>query len=160
MGIHAAGPLLLTAIALALPMLGSVSDCARPAGRQPRDVPTAAVAQLPPGVVRSGETLYLTVRPPRMPGSQQPPGGGAPEARLLMDAVARTVAAADMRMDDLVSVTVISTDDTSNGDFDAVYRTYFHTRYPAPGFVSAGALAGGAHFELLAVAIRPRWLQL
>jgi len=160
MGVHAAGPLLLAAIALALPMLGSVSDCTRMAGGQGRDLPRAAAAQLPAGVVRSGNTLYLTVRPASVPGSGQTPGGGSAEARQLMDAVARTVAAADMRMDDLVSVTVISTDDTSNGDFDAVYRTYFHTPYPAPGFVRAGALAGGAHFELLAVAVKPRWLQL
>ncbi len=77
-----------------------------------------------------------------------------------MDTVARTVARADMRMDDLVSVTVISTHDTRNGDFDAIYSTYFHTRYAAPGFIGAGALAGGARFELLAVASRPRWLRL
>jgi enamine deaminase RidA (YjgF/YER057c/UK114 family) len=155
MGIHAAGPLLLAAIALALPMLESVSDCPRTC-----DVPRAAVAQLPAGAVRSGNTLYLTVRPGSVAGRERPPCGGAAEARLLMDAMARTVAAADLRMDDLVSVTVISTDDTSNGDFDAVYRTYFHSGYPVPGFVRAGALAGGAHFELLAVAIKPRWLRL
>jgi enamine deaminase RidA (YjgF/YER057c/UK114 family) len=155
MGIHAAGPLLLAAIALALPMLESVSDCTRTC-----DVPRTPGAQLPAGAVRSGNTLYLTVRPGSVTGSERPPCGGAAEARLLMDAVARTVAAADMRMDDLVSVTVISTDDTSNGDFDAVYRSYFHSGYPAPGFVKASTLAGGAHFELLAVAIKPRWLRL
>lgn len=155
MGVHAAGPLLLAAIALAVPMLESVSACTRTCGG-----PRMDVVQLPTQAVRSGNTLYLTVRPAGVPGGARPPGGGTAEARLLMDAMARAVAAEDMRMDDLVSVTVLSTDDTTHGDFDAVYRTYFHARYPAPSFVRAGTLAGGAHFELLAVAIRPRWLQL
>jgi enamine deaminase RidA (YjgF/YER057c/UK114 family) len=154
MAIQAAGPLLLAAIALALPLLASVCDCARPCDLAP------AVAQSPAAAVRSGNTLYLSVRPASPPGSERPPCAGAAEARLLMDAVARSVTAADMRMDDLVSVTVISTDDTTNGDFDAVYRTYFNSRYPPPGFRRASALADGAHFELLAVAVKPRWLQL
>jgi enamine deaminase RidA (YjgF/YER057c/UK114 family) len=156
MAVHAAGPLVLTAIVLSLPMLGSVADCARPAPRQAR----AAATQLPGGIVRSGNTVYLTVRLPRVAPGEQATAGAAAEARRLMDTVARTVAAEDMRMDDLVSVTVISTDDTSNGDFDAVYRSYFHERYPMPGYVRAGSLSGGAHFEVLAVAVRPRWLQL
>jgi enamine deaminase RidA (YjgF/YER057c/UK114 family) len=156
MGVQAAGPLLLTAIALTLPMLGSVADCTRPANRQAR----APETQPSGGVVRSGNTVYLTVRLPRAVSGERLPDGGAAEVRLLMDLVARTVAAEDMRMDDLVSVTVISTDDTSNGDFDAVYRSYFHARYPTPGHVRAGTLSGGAHFEVLAVATRSRWLQL
>jgi 2-iminobutanoate/2-iminopropanoate deaminase len=155
MGIHAAGPLLLAAIALALPMLESVSECPRTCGG-----PRMDVVQLPSEAVHSGKTLYLSVRPASAPGGVRPHDGGAAEARLLMDAVARTVAAAHMRMDDLVSVTVLSTDDTANGDFDAVYSTYFHARHPAAGFVRAASLEGGAHFELLAVAIKPRWLQL
>jgi enamine deaminase RidA (YjgF/YER057c/UK114 family) len=156
MGVQAAGPLVLTAIALTLPVLGSVSDCTRPATRQAR----ATAPQQSGGVVRSGNTLYLTVRLPRAVSGEHGSGGGAAEARLLMDLVARTVAAEDMRMDDLVSVTVISTDDTSNGEFDAVYRSYFHALYPPPGHVRAGTLSGGAHFEVLAVATRSRWLQL
>jgi 2-iminobutanoate/2-iminopropanoate deaminase len=155
MGIHAAGPLLLAAIALALPVLESASECSRTGG-----APHGAAPQPPSGAARSGNTLYLAVRPAGVPGYTGVPGGGSAEARRLMDAVARTVAAADMRMDDLVSVTVLSTDDTSNGDFDAVYRTYFHAGHPAPGFIRAEALAGGAHFELLAVAVKPRWLRL
>jgi 2-iminobutanoate/2-iminopropanoate deaminase len=156
MAVHAAGPLLLTAIALSLPLLGTVADCSRPAPHLTR----AAATQLPGGILRSGNTVYLTVRSPRAAAGEHPATGGAAEARRLMDSVAKTVAAEDLRMDDLVSVTVISTDDTSNGDFDAIYRSYFHASYPAPGYVRAGTLSGGAHFELVAVAVRPRWLQL
>jgi 2-iminobutanoate/2-iminopropanoate deaminase len=155
MGIHATGPLLLAAIALAVPMFASVCDCTPACA-----TPGTALVQPPAAALRSGNTLYLTVRPPSAPGTDRPPRDRAAEAHLLMDAVARSVAAADMRMDDLVSVTVISTDDTTDGDFDAVYRTYFHARYPAPGYVRAGSLAGGAHFELLAVAIKARWMHL
>jgi 2-iminobutanoate/2-iminopropanoate deaminase len=156
MGVHAAGPLLLAAIALALPMLGNVSDCIRPANRQA----AAAVRQPPGGVVRSGDTVSLTVRLPCASPGEHLPADRAAQARLLMDTVARTVAAENMRMDDLVSVTVVSTEDHGNGDFDGIYRSYFRARYPTPGYVRAGALPGGAHFEVLAVAVRPRWLRL
>ena len=63
-------------------------------------------------------------------------------------------------MDDLVSVTVFSTDAALNGTFDAVYRTYFHGHYPARGFVVTPALQRGAHFEVLGIAVKPPHLQL
>jgi 2-iminobutanoate/2-iminopropanoate deaminase len=157
---QAAGPLLLAAIALALPLTrgalehaGTRSFMVRSSASQPLAVPAS-------DAVRAGNMLYLGAHMGLDPRTGRPPPDSAAEARLLMDLVQHTVTSAGLRMDDLVSVTVISTDCNLNGAFDAVYRTYFHSRYPARGFVGATALAGGAHFELLGVAIKPPLLQL
>ncbi len=156
---QAAGPLLLAAIALALPLVEGASEHAQaqsflaPAGTQPPPATCGAA-------VRAGNTLYLGGQSGIDPHTGRVPADGRAEARLLMEGVRRTVAAAGLHMDDLVSVTVTSTDAQLNGEFDAVYRTYFDTRYPPPGFVAAAALRGGAHFELAGVAVRARLLQL
>ena len=110
--------------------------------------------------VRAGNTLYLAGHLGLDPPTGGVPRDGAAEARLLMDSVQRTVTGAGLRMDDLVSVTVFSTDTRLEETFDAVYRSYFHGRYPARGFVRATALQCGAHFEVLGVAVRPSRLQL
>ena len=134
MGMHATGPLLLTVIALALPVLGSVSDCAVSAGHRRGD--------------------------PEKPAAAQPSGDARAQGRVAeARPSAAAGAAAHLRMDDRVPVAVVSGDATSNGDFDASYRTYLHMQCPASRFVTAGALAGGAHGGRVAVAIRPRWLQ-
>ena len=151
---QAAGPLLLAAIALALPLVEGA----------PQHVPAAAAAHAPlaacGAAVRAGNTLYLGGQLGIDPHTGRVPADGRAEARLLMEGVRRTVAAAGLHMDDLVSVTVISTDAQLNGEFDAVYRTYFGTRYPPHGFAPAAALVGGAHFELVGVAVRARLLRL
>jgi len=76
-----------------------------------------------------------------------------------MNAMQRTLVAAGLKMDDLVYVTVISTDLSRNETFDAVYRTYFHGHYPARAFIGADKLVRGAHFEVLGIAVKtPRKL--
>jgi len=79
----------------------------------------------------------------------------ATEARLVMDAVRRTVEAAGLEMDDLASVTVYCTDLNLYDTFNAVYREYFHGHYPARAFIGAAKLLRGAHFEVAGVAVRP-----
>jgi 2-iminobutanoate/2-iminopropanoate deaminase len=110
--------------------------------------------------IRTGNTLYLGGHLGIDPQTGLAPADGAAEARLLMNAMQRTLVAAGLMMDDLVYVTVISTDLSRNETFDAVYRTYFHGHYPARGFVGASALLHGAHFEVLGVAVKPARLQL
>jgi 2-iminobutanoate/2-iminopropanoate deaminase len=77
-----------------------------------------------------------------------------------MDGVQRTVATAGLKMDDLVSVTVFSTDLSLIETFNAVYQGYFRGHYPARAFVGASTLTRGAHFEITAVAVKPPHLQL
>lgn len=79
----------------------------------------------------------------------------ATEARLVMDAVRRTVEAAGLQMDDLASVTVYCTDLGLYDTFNAVYRGYFHGHYPARAFIGAAKLLRGAHFEVAGIAVRP-----
>ena len=78
------------------------------------------------------------------------------EAKLLMDAVSKTVESAGMSMDDLVSVTVYCTDLGLYNTFNAVYRTYFHKNYPARAFIGAAQLLRGGHYEVQGIAVKSR----
>jgi 2-iminobutanoate/2-iminopropanoate deaminase len=163
------GPLLLVlvALALALPLAeGAVERAAErsyvaygPAGAS-LDRPGAGSAPPVSAGVRSGNTLYLAGHLGIDPATGFAPADAAAEARLLMDQVQRTVTAAGLQMDDLVSVTVFSTDANRNETFDAIYRTYFHGHYPARGFVGTSTLERRAHFEVLGVAVKPAHMQL
>jgi 2-iminobutanoate/2-iminopropanoate deaminase len=155
------GPLLLTALALALglPLAQGAAEHAAErsyiAPASPSGVPVAQSA-----AVRTGNTLYLAGQLGIDPLTGEIPAQRTAEARLLMRAVERTVAAAGLQMDDVVSVTVFSTDSTADETFNAVYQDYFHGHFPARAVVGASRLARGAHFELSAVAVRAPHLQL
>jgi 2-iminobutanoate/2-iminopropanoate deaminase len=110
--------------------------------------------------VRTGNTLYLAGHLGIDPHTGGVPADRTTEARLLMDGVQRTVATAGLKMDDLVSVTVFSTDLSLIETFNAVYQGYFRGHYPARAFVGASTLTRGAHFEITAVAVKPPHLQL
>lgn len=156
-----AGPFLLAAVALALG-LPLAEGSAEPAPQRsyvaPRSISGGPTPQS--DAVRTGNTLYIAGHLGLDPRTGEVPPDRAVEARLLMEAVGRTVASAGLQMDDLVSVTVFSTDLTLNETFNAVYRHYFHGHYPARAFVGASTLARGAHFEITAVAVKLPHLQL
>lgn len=155
-----AGPFVLAAVALALGLpLGEGSNAERGAARSYL-APPAAAAAASSEAVRSGNTLYLAGHLGLDPATGQAPADTAAEARLVMAAIARTVSDAGFRMDDLVAVTVFSTDLDLDGTFNAVYESYFHDRYPARSFVGAAQLLHGAHFEVAAIAVRSARLQL
>ncbi|HEY2807819.1 MAG TPA: RidA family protein [Steroidobacteraceae bacterium] len=157
----AAGPFLLTAVALVMsvPMTDGAAD--RPGERS--YISRAAVPGLPVAAsdaVRSGNTLYIGGHLGVDPATGRAPAESAAEARLAMEALRRTVAAAGLQMDDLVAVTVFSTDVRLDATFNAVYRTYFNGRYPAQTFVGADSLRGGARFEVLGVAVKAPHMRL
>jgi 2-iminobutanoate/2-iminopropanoate deaminase len=157
----AAGPFLLTAVALvmAVPMTDGAAD--RPGERS--YIGRAAVPGMPVAAsdaVRSGNTLYIGGHLGVDPATGRAPAESAVEARLAMEALRRTVAAAGLQMDDLVAVTVFSTDVGLDATFNAVYRTYFSGRYPAQTFVGAHSLRGGARFEVLGVAVKAPHMRL
>jgi 2-iminobutanoate/2-iminopropanoate deaminase len=63
------------------------------------------------------------------------------------------LAAADMTMDDLVIVTIYTTDMQEFANINKVYGSYFaETVYPSRAAVGVSALAKGARIELVAVA--------
>jgi 2-iminobutanoate/2-iminopropanoate deaminase len=76
------------------------------------------------------------------------------EAHMVMDRVKDTLQKAGLTMDDLVSVTIYCTDLALYEQFNGVYRSYFHGKFPARAFIGAGKLVRNAHFEIQAIAVK------
>ena len=115
----------------------------------------SADADKPPfsGAVLVGDTLYLSGDIGLEPGNKVPKEA-ATEARLLMESFEKRLAAAGMTMDDLVYVTVYSSDVSDYAVFNAEYRKHFHGEFPARAYIGAGKLLFGARWEMQGVAIR------
>src|SRR5438045_733874 len=104
--------------------------------------------------VLAGNTLYISGHLGIDPKTGKPGATPEEEARLVMESVKRTVEAAGMSMDDIVSVQVFCSDVSVFDEFNSVYRTYFHGNYPARAFIGAGKLLFGARFEVLGIAVK------
>jgi 2-iminobutanoate/2-iminopropanoate deaminase len=104
--------------------------------------------------VLTGDTLYVAGHLGLDPHTGNAPAEPPTEARLVMEAVKRTVESAGLSMDDLVSVTVYCTDLQLYDTFNAVYRSYFHAHYPTRAFIGADKLLRGAHFEVQGIAVK------
>ena len=119
--------------------------------------PRSASADLdkPPfsGAVLAGDTLYLSGSIGLEPGNKVP-AEAATEARLLMESFETRLAAAGMTMDDLVYVTVYSSDVSDYAAFNAEYRKHFHREFPARAYIGAGKLLFGARWEMQGIAMR------
>lgn len=101
-----------------------------------------------------GDTLYVGGHIGLDPATGKPGATPEEEARLVMDAIKRTIEAAGMTMDELVSVQVHCSDVSFYDAFNGVYRTYFHDNYPARAFLGSGKLLFGARFEVLGIAVK------
>jgi 2-iminobutanoate/2-iminopropanoate deaminase len=146
MELHAA----VITIALALSLLASAASN----DRQYINVnPAAANPSFSDAVLVNG-TLYVSGK---LSLDAKAPKAGASaeeEARFAMDSLKRTVEAAGMTMDDVVSVQVFASDMNTYAAFNSVYRTYFHGQLPARAFVAVAGLVGGARYEVAGVAVR------
>ena len=71
-----------------------------------------------------------------------------------MDGVKRTLEAAGLTMDDVVSIQVFCSDLKLFETFNGVYKTYFHGDYPARAFVGAANLLRGGRFEVTGIAVK------
>lgn len=120
---------------------------------------------LPPGMTKSppfsasvmaGDTLYVSGTTDNDPATGKPPPVVADGARLVMNNIKQTVEKAGLTMDDLVWVQVFATDLKDYATFNEVYRTYFTGPMPARAFIGAGSLLGGAHFEVMGIAVRSK----
>jgi len=112
-------------------------------------------AQLPfSDAVMVGNTLYLAGRLGTDPKTNQIPEDIEQEVKLLLDSFKDVLAAANMTMDDLVTVTVYCPDLTLYDKFNAVYRTYYKKDFPARAFIGSGPLLRGAHFEMQGIAAK------
>jgi len=115
----------------------------------------AAVANAPfSEAVLAGNTLYVAGHIGLDPKTGKPGQTPEEEARLVMDSFKRTIEAANMTMDDLVSVQVFCSDVDFFSAFNSVYRTYFHGNYPARAFIGSGKLLFGARYEVQGIAVK------
>lgn len=101
-----------------------------------------------------GNTFYLAGRIGIDPETGKPPAELEKEIRLLLDGMKTTLAAADLTMDDLVSVQVFCPDLSLYDKFNEIYRTYFIKDFPARAFIGSGPLLRGGRFEMQGIAVR------
>lgn len=106
--------------------------------------------------VWAGDTLYLCGHIGLDPKTGKPGATPEEEARLVMDAVKRTLEAAGLAMEDLVSVQVFCSDVALFKTFNSVYVTYFNGEFPARAFLGSGKLLFDARFEVQGIAVKPR----
>ena len=104
--------------------------------------------------VLAGGTLYLAGRIGIDPQTGRAPEDIEKEIRFLLDGMKITMRAADLTMDDLVSVQVFCPDLSLYDKFNEVYRTYFTKDFPARAFIGSGPLLRGGHFEAQGIAVR------
>ena len=101
-----------------------------------------------------GNTLYIAGHIGIDPKTGKPGTTPEEEARLVLESLKRTVEAAGLTMDDIVSVQVFCSDVSVFDAFNSVYRTYFHRHYPARAFIGAGKLLFNARFEVQGIAVK------
>jgi 2-iminobutanoate/2-iminopropanoate deaminase len=144
-------------------LISSVTAQAADADRRyvpaPPPVGGGAAAPFSEAILANG-TLYVAGHVGIDPATKLAATDVDVEARLVLDAVKKTVEQAGLSLDDLVSVTVYCTDLKLYDGFNAIYRTYFHGQYPTRAFIGVNQLVRGAHFEIsgIAVAHRPMLL--
>jgi 2-iminobutanoate/2-iminopropanoate deaminase len=101
-----------------------------------------------------GDTLYLAGRIGLDPATRKPPATAEEEAKNVLDQFKTVLAAADMTMDDIVSVQVFCSDVSLFDTWNKIYPTYFGKELPARAFIGSGPLLFGARFEMQAIAVR------
>jgi len=137
--------------------LCALGACQAPATpqRQFLQDPAMAALKLPfSDSVLVGNTLYLSGAGGFDPATGSVPAASQDEVRLLMENVKASLARAGMTMADVVSVTIYCSDLTLYNDFNAVYKGYFDTNFPARAFIGSGPLLFGMHFEMQAIAVK------
>jgi 2-iminobutanoate/2-iminopropanoate deaminase len=101
-----------------------------------------------------GDTLYISGRVGLDPRSGKAPDNLDDELKNLFDIYKAVLADAGMTMDDLVYVEVSASDLSLYDKFNAAYRAQFSKDFPARGFVGAGSVFRGGHFEMMGIAVR------
>ncbi|HET9365503.1 MAG TPA: RidA family protein [Candidatus Angelobacter sp.] len=99
-----------------------------------------------------GDTLYLSGHIGLDTKTGKPGATPEEEARLVLDGIKRTLEAAGLAMENLVSVQIFCSDVSLFEKFNTVYRTYFQGEFPARAFLGAGRLLFDARFEVQGIA--------
>lgn len=101
-----------------------------------------------------GNTLYIAGHIGLDAKTDMPPASAEDEARLVMDGIKQTVESAGMSMDDVVSMQIFCTDLKLYDTFNAVYKTYFHSDFPARAFIGTDKLLRNGRYEVLGIAVK------
>ena len=146
-------PILTAALALATlaaPFAAEAANPHFPAGNN------GSAGANPPysAAVLAGNTLYVAGTTDTDPDTGKLAPDAATGARVVMDKIKHAVEAGGMTMDDLVWVQVFAADLKDYAAFNTAYRTYFKGPMPARAFIGAGSLLGGAHFEVMGIAVK------
>ena len=150
---HIRNTLIVASLCLALASLTVAQDTRTE--RQNFKLPEMAALNLPfSDAVLVGDTLYLSGNGGLDVTTMSAPEDPKAEAKLLMENFQKTLALADMTLDDLVSVTVYCPDLSLYGDFNDVYRSFFNDEFPARAFIGSGPLLFDMRFEMQAIAVR------
>jgi 2-iminobutanoate/2-iminopropanoate deaminase len=103
-----------------------------------------------------GDTLYIAGHIGLDAKTGLPPTSPEDEARMVMDGIKQTVEAAGLTMDDVVSLQIFCTDLKFYDTFNAVYKTYFQSDYPARAFIGVDKLIRGGRYEVMGIAVKKR----
>lgn len=135
----------------AAPQSASRKRVIQPPGYKPTPSP------LSPAIL-VGDTLYLSGSTGGDPATGQlVKGGFEPEMRQIMSNVQTVLAAADMSLGDVVSVTAYLADMSDFARFNEIYTEFFTSPpLPARSTVAVKDLARGARLELTMTAVRSR----
>jgi 2-iminobutanoate/2-iminopropanoate deaminase len=101
-----------------------------------------------------GNTLYVAGRTGIDPKSGAIPQDVQQEIKFLLDSFKIALANGGMTTGDVVMVQVHCPDLSLYNKFNTVYLTYFSKELPPRAFLGSGPLLGGAHFEMLGVAVK------
>ena len=101
-----------------------------------------------------GNTLYIAGHIGLDPKTDLPPASAEEEARLVMEGIKQTVESAGLSMDDIVSMQVFCTDLKLYDTFNAVYKTYFRSDYPAWAFLGVNKLLRDGRYEVMGLAVK------
>jgi 2-iminobutanoate/2-iminopropanoate deaminase len=104
--------------------------------------------------VWTGSTFYLSGHLGVDRAVNRPPEKVEDEARLMLDTFQATLAAAKLKMSNLVYVQIFCSDVSLFAAFNTVYRTYFGKDFPTRAFIGSGPLLFGARFEIQGIATR------
>lgn len=113
-------------------------------------------ASLPPysSGIMAGGTFYVAGTLGIDPATGQVASDPEKEAHMVIERVQDTLKKAGLSLDDLVSVTIYCTDLSLYEQFNGVYRSYFHGKFPTRAFIGASKLVRNAHFEIQAIAVK------
>jgi 2-iminobutanoate/2-iminopropanoate deaminase len=101
-----------------------------------------------------GNTLYIAGRTGIDPKSGAIPQDVEQEIKFMLDSFKTALTKGGMTADDVAMVQVHCPDLSLYNKFNAVYLTYFSKELPPRAFLGSGPLLGGAHFEMLGIAVR------